>query len=105
MIQTPFRRTGHRVVSLQEAYVIVDGALPRPCQRREWLGIISAMNANAEWLRDQIHELRKDRQTLWREHHAWASPFVDEVARLSPVEGPRCAILAPDPRKCHEILD
>ena len=50
---------------------ISDGKLAAAVSNGGGLGIISAMNANAEYLRKQIDLARQpDRQALWRKHHA-----------------------------------
>ena len=38
---------------------IADASLAAAVSEAGGLGIIAAMNANAEWLRDQIHQLRE----------------------------------------------
>ena len=38
---------------------IADASLASAVSEAGGLGIIAAMNANADWLRDQIHELRE----------------------------------------------
>ena len=46
------------------------------------LGIIAAMNANAGWLRDQIHELRRRTSKPFGVNVMLMSPFADEVAQV-----------------------
>ena len=46
------------------------------------LGIIAAMNADANWLRDQIHELRARTDKPFGVNVMLMSPFADEVARV-----------------------
>ena len=46
------------------------------------LGIIAAMNADANWLRDQIHELRAKTDKPFGVNVMLMSPFVDEVAQV-----------------------
>ena len=40
------------------------------------------MNANADWLRDQIHELREKTDKPFGVNVMLMSPFVEEVARV-----------------------
>ena len=44
--------------------------------------IIAAMNANAEWLRDQIHQLREKTDKPFGVNVMLMSPFADEVAQV-----------------------
>ena len=46
------------------------------------LGIIAAMNADANWLRDQIHELRAKTDKPFGVNVMLMSPFADEVAQV-----------------------
>ena len=79
---------------------IADASLASAVSEAGGLGIISAMNANAEWLRDQIHELRERTDKPFGVNIMLMSPFVDEVARLVADERvPVVVTGAGDPRK------
>lgn len=79
---------------------IADASLASAVSEAGGLGIISAMNANAEWLRDQIRELRERTDKPFGVNIMLMSPFVDEVARLVADERvPVVVTGAGDPRK------
>lgn len=79
---------------------IADASLASAVSEAGGLGIISAMNANAEWLRDQIRELRERTDKPFGVNIMLMSPFVDEVARLVVDERvPVVVTGAGDPRK------
>ena len=61
---------------------IADASLASAVSEAGGLGIIAAMNANAEWLRDQIHELRSKTDKPFGVNVMLMSPFADEVAQV-----------------------
>ena len=61
---------------------IADASLAAAVSEAGGLGIIAAMNANAEWLRDQIHELRRRTDKPFGVNVMLMSPFADEVAQV-----------------------
>ena len=61
---------------------IADASLAAAVSEAGGLGIIAAMNANADWLRDQIHELRRRTDKPFGVNVMLMSPFADEVARV-----------------------
>ena len=61
---------------------IADASLASAVSEAGGLGIIAAMNANADWLRDQIHELRERTDKPFGVNVMLMSPFADEVARV-----------------------
>ena len=83
---------------------IADASLASAVSEAGGLGIISAMNANAEWLRDQIHELRERTDKPFGVNIMLMSPFVDE-APCRRREGPRCGDRCWGPAQVHEFLD
>ena len=61
---------------------IADASLASAVSKAGGLGIIAAMNADANWLRDQIHELRAKTDKPFGVNVMLMSPFVDEVAQV-----------------------
>ncbi|WP_102371789.1 enoyl-[acyl-carrier-protein] reductase FabK [Enorma phocaeensis] len=61
---------------------IADASLAAAVSEAGGLGIIAAMNANADWLREQIHELRTKTTKPFGVNVMLMSPFADEVARV-----------------------
>lgn len=61
---------------------IADAFLAAAVSEAGGLGIIAAMNANADWLRDQIHELRRRTDKPFGVNVMLMSPFADEVAQV-----------------------
>lgn len=61
---------------------IADASLASAVSEAGGLGIIAAMNANADWVRDQIHELRSVTDKLFGVNVMLMSPFADEVAEV-----------------------
>ena len=61
---------------------IADASLASAVSEAGGLGIIAAMNADANWLRDQIHELRARTDKPFGVNVMLMSPFADEVARV-----------------------
>ena len=61
---------------------IADASLAAAVSEAGGLGIIAAMNANADWLRDQIHELREKTDKPFGVNVMLMSPFADEVAQV-----------------------
>ena len=61
---------------------IADASLASAVSEAGGLGIIAAMNANADWLRDQIHELREKTDKPFGVNVMLMSPFADEVAQV-----------------------
>ncbi len=61
---------------------IADASLASAVSEAGGLGIIAAMNANAEWLREQIHELRSKTSKPFGVNVMLMSPFADEVAQV-----------------------
>ena len=61
---------------------IADASLASAVSNAGGLGIISAMNADAEWLRNQIRECRKRTDKPFGVNIMLQSPFVDEVAQV-----------------------
>lgn len=61
---------------------IADASLAAAVSNAGGLGIISAMNANAEWLRDQIRTCRTLTQKPFGVNIMLQSPFVEEVAQV-----------------------
>ena len=61
---------------------IADASLAAAVSEAGGLGIIAAMNANADWLRDQIHELRRRTSKPFGVNVMLMSPFADEVAQV-----------------------
>ena len=61
---------------------IADASLAAAVSDAGGLGIIAAMNANADWLRDQIHELRRRTDKPFGVNVMLMSPFADEVAQV-----------------------
>ena len=61
---------------------IADASLASAVSEAGGLGIIAAMNADANWLRDQIHELRAKTDKPFGVNVMLMSPFVDEVAQV-----------------------
>jgi len=79
---------------------IADASLASAVSEAGGLGIISAMNANAEWLRGQIQELRSKTDRPFGVNIMLQSPFADEVAQLVVDEKvPVVVTGAGDPRK------
>ena len=61
---------------------IADASLAAAVSEAGGLGIIAAMNADAEWLREQIHELRRLTDKPFGVNVMLMSPFADEVAQV-----------------------
>ena len=61
---------------------VADASLAAAVSEAGGLGIIAAMNANADWLRDQIHELREKTDKPFGVNVMLMSPFADEVAQV-----------------------
>lgn len=61
---------------------IADASLASAVSEAGGLGIIAAMNANADWLRDQIHQLRERTSKPFGVNVMLMSPFADEVAEV-----------------------
>ena len=61
---------------------IADASLAAAVSEAGGLGIIAAMNANADWLRDQIHELRRRTDKPFGVNVMLMSPFAYEVAQV-----------------------
>lgn len=61
---------------------IADASLAAAVSEAGGLGIIAAMNADAEWLREQIHELRRLTDKSFGVNVMLMSPFADEVAQV-----------------------
>ena len=61
---------------------IADASLASAVSEAGGLGIIAAMNANAEWLRNEIHELRAKTNKPFGVNVMLMSPFADEVAQV-----------------------
>ena len=61
---------------------IADASLAAAVSEAGGLGVIAAMNANADWLRDQIHELRSRTDKPFGVNVMLMSPFADEVAQV-----------------------
>lgn len=61
---------------------IADASLASAVSKAGGLGIIAAMNANAEWVRGQIHELREATDRPFGVNVMLMSPFADEVAQV-----------------------
>ena len=61
---------------------IADASLASAVSEAGGLGIIAAMKADANWLRDQIHELRAKTDKPFGVNVMLMSPFADEVAQV-----------------------
>ena len=61
---------------------IADASLASAVSEAGGLGIIAAMNADANWLRDKIHELRAKTDKPFGVNVMLMSPFADEVAQV-----------------------
>ena len=61
---------------------IADASLASAVSEAGGLGIIAAMNADANWLREQIHELRAKTDKPFGVNVMLMSPFADEVAQV-----------------------
>ncbi len=61
---------------------IADANLAAAVSEAGGLGIIAAMNADADWLRDQIHRLRAKTDKPFGVNVMLMSPFADEVAEV-----------------------
>lgn len=61
---------------------IADASLASAVSEAGGLGIIAAMNANADWLRDQIYQLREKTDKPFGVNVMLMSPFADEVAQV-----------------------
>ena len=61
---------------------IADASLASAVSKAGGLGIIAAMNANAEWVRGQIRELREATDRPFGVNVMLMSPFADEVAQV-----------------------
>lgn len=79
---------------------IADASLAAAVSEAGGLGIIAAMNADAEWLREQIHELRRLTDKPFGVNVMLMSPFADEVAQVVIDEKVPVAVTgAGDPRR------
>ena len=61
---------------------IADASLARAVSNAGGLGIISAMNANAEWVREEIRACKKLTDKPFGVNIMLMSPFVEEVAKV-----------------------
>lgn len=61
---------------------IADASLASAVSKAGGLGIIAAMNADAEWVRGQIRELREATDRPFGVNVMLMSPFADEVAQV-----------------------
>ena len=61
---------------------IADGKLAAAVSEGGGLGIISAMNANASWLREQIQEAKSRTSKPFGVNIMLMSPFADDVAQV-----------------------
>ena len=61
---------------------IADASLASAVSEAGGLGIIAAMNADAAWLRDQIHQLRAMTDKPFGVNVMLLSPYADEVAQV-----------------------
>ncbi len=83
---------------------IADASLAAAVSEAGGLGIIAAMNANAEWLRDQIHQLRAKTDKPFGVNVMLMSPFADEVAQVVADEHVPVAVTgAGNPAKYMEL--
>lgn len=61
---------------------IADASLAAAVSNAGGLGIIAAMNANADWLREEIHKVRTMTDKAFGVNIMLMSPFADEVSDL-----------------------
>lgn len=61
---------------------IADASLAAAVSNAGGLGIIAAMNANADWLREEIHKVRTMTEKPFGVNIMLMSPFADEVSDL-----------------------
>ena len=61
---------------------IADASLAAAVSNAGGLGIIAAMNADARWLREEIHKVRELTQNPFGVNIMLMSPFADEVAQV-----------------------
>ena len=61
---------------------IADASLASAVSNAGGLGIISAMNANAEWVREEIRACKKLTDKPFGVNIMLMSPFVEEVAKV-----------------------
>lgn len=61
---------------------IADSSLAAAVSNAGGLGIIASMNASADWLREQIHQVRKATDKPFGVNVMLMSPFVEEVAKV-----------------------
>ena len=61
---------------------IADASLAAAVSNAGGLGIIAAMNANADWLREEIHKVRTMTDKPFGDNIMLMSPFADEVSDL-----------------------
>ena len=106
MIQTPIcDLLGIRYPILQGGMAwIADAPLASAVSNAGGLGIISAMNANAEWLRNEIRKARTMTDRPFGVNIMLKSPFVEEVAQVVAQE--RVPVLttgAGDPSRYMEL--
>lgn len=66
---------------------IADASLAAAVSNAGGIGLISAMNANADWLRDQIHKAKQLTDKTFGVNIMLMSPFADEVAKVVIEEG------------------
>ena len=62
---------------------IADSSLAAAVSEAGGLGIIAAMNANAQWLKNQIHQVRELTDKPFGVNIMLMSPFADEVAQMA----------------------
>lgn len=61
---------------------IADASLAAAVSNAGGLGIIAAMNADAKWLREEIHKARQLTERPFGVNVMLMSPFADEVAQV-----------------------
>lgn len=66
---------------------IADASLAAAVSNAGGIGLISAMNANADWLRNQIHKAKQLTDKTFGVNIMLMSPFADEVAKVVIEEG------------------
>lgn len=66
---------------------IADASLASAVSNAGGIGLISAMNANAEWLRKEIHKAKELTDKTFGVNIMLMSPFADEVAQVVIDEG------------------
>lgn len=71
---------------------IADAELASAVSNAGGLGVIAAMNANADWLREEIEKCRQKTDKPFAVNVMLMSPFADEVARVVVEEGVKVVI-------------